>query len=739
MGKPGNHHKRYGARRTGGSATRRARRLGCEQLESRTLLAFLEVGAGAEFTSIQAAVDHARPDDVILIEAGTYPESVDLSRMGIAFSGSTGSVTIRGLSTADVVVSPPSGPALLNSAPWIGDVTIEHITINSPLGAGIDLQNLQGRVEVVDTVFADIAATGLELTEFSGEFSVSDSEFSNVGQGAGNHAIHLAGLEGRGSIARNTIDNAADTAVLLENGGSHEASVMIGENTIRGDSVFFSTTECGVRALLTGDAQTDLTIDNNQLQDLATAAVDVEVGDRAWLQTRWSRTVAGNINGPWAMRLQVDGTAEVAATLSQNSVLDTAEDGLIVEVHGAGCLDAVMWDNLFMSIGAGADADALTIATAADSTGTVDVRVQGNTFETVAGVGGHLLADGAGEVTASVTDNYFNEVNVLGGAAACLLEQAGADSQAAIHLQLHDNTVLASAADAYALHRRGGGDFRLEGTGGDAATSVGETNTGGPVTVSGTVTVVTPGTFDEMIPLRLGGRVWQDAVGDGVRDSDEQPVAAALLTLAGSAVGPVQRITQTDAAGQYEFTGLHAGAYTVAIELDLGYWLTQPDAGGDDTRDSDFDPLAHQTAVTLDAGNDDLSVDAGLVTGWYNIPRPLDVNDDTLITPLDVLLIINDLNSLGPRSLPMPPTAPTLPPPYVDVNGDGVVAPLDVLLVINFLNARSAGAGEAEGESAEPVWAAILQAATTEELRSLHDVPASLDNPQAWCRRLRRV
>lgn len=78
---------------------------------------------------------------------------------------------------------------------------------------------------------------------------------------------------------------------------------------------------------------------------------------------------------------------------------------------------------------------------------------------------------------------------------------------------------------------------------------------------------------------------------------------------------------------------------------------------------------------------------------WRNPADPLDVDANGLIAPLDVLRIINVLNSTGPSELPIP-TAADAPPPYLDPNGDGVVAPLDALVVINHLNAAVQGEGE---------------------------------------------
>ena len=62
------------------------------------------------------------------------------------------------------------------------------------------------------------------------------------------------------------------------------------------------------------------------------------------------------------------------------------------------------------------------------------------------------------------------------------------------------------------------------------------------------------------------------------------------------------------------------------------------------------------------------------------------------VTPLDALLVINDLNFKGSRSV----LAEAISAPYVDTSGDNQVSPLDALLVINQLNrSRANGEGEA--------------------------------------------
>jgi len=91
---------------------------------------------------------------------------------------------------------------------------------------------------------------------------------------------------------------------------------------------------------------------------------------------------------------------------------------------------------------------------------------------------------------------------------------------------------------------------------------------------------------------------------------------------------------------------------------------------------------------------------------WRNPLCPTDVNRDGHIAPVDVLVIVNDVNRYGSRELELPPPIKHW---CLDVNGDGYVTPNDVLRVINDLNrsgARPCGEpefGESEAKGLEGV------------------------------------
>lgn len=79
---------------------------------------------------------------------------------------------------------------------------------------------------------------------------------------------------------------------------------------------------------------------------------------------------------------------------------------------------------------------------------------------------------------------------------------------------------------------------------------------------------------------------------------------------------------------------------------------------------------------------------------WHNAARPMDVNGDLAISPFDVLLVVNYLNSRGSGVI-----SGEAPAAHFDVNNDGMITPLDCLITINYLNGLPASG---EGELGAP-------------------------------------
>ncbi|TCP39551.1 SdrD B-like domain-containing protein [Rhodovulum marinum] len=111
----------------------------------------------------------------------------------------------------------------------------------------------------------------------------------------------------------------------------------------------------------------------------------------------------------------------------------------------------------------------------------------------------------------------------------------------------------------------------------------------------------------------IGDTVWFDADGDGIQDASEAGVANVTVTLLDGDGNEVAS-QATDGNGNYLFEGLAAGDYQVVFELPAGgFAFTTPDAGGDDAADSDADATGATGTITLAAGEENLTVDAGIV------------------------------------------------------------------------------------------------------------------------------
>lgn len=151
--------------------------------------------------------------------------------------------------------------------------------------------------------------------------------------------------------------------------------------------------------------------------------------------------------------------------------------------------------------------------------------------------------------------------------------------------------------------------------------------------------------------------------------------------------GP-QTTAITDSIGTYSFRGLNSDSYLVRT-TPIGSF-------------QGIDPENRLRNATVVAGTATSDIDFGFAVGtshWQNSVDPNDVNNDGIITALDALLIINEINAGGSRDL----RGTNVPfPPYIDVTGDNLLSGIDVLQVVNYINANGGGSGEGEGASLEP-------------------------------------
>jgi protocatechuate 3,4-dioxygenase beta subunit len=109
----------------------------------------------------------------------------------------------------------------------------------------------------------------------------------------------------------------------------------------------------------------------------------------------------------------------------------------------------------------------------------------------------------------------------------------------------------------------------------------------------------------------LGDFVWHDLNANGVQDAGEPGIGGVTVRLFNSS-GMQEAFTVTAANGSYSFTGLTPGSYSVKFDTPNGYIVTPRDMGGNDTKDSDANPVTGLSpVVNLAGGDNNTTIDAG--------------------------------------------------------------------------------------------------------------------------------
>ncbi|MFO0821286.1 MAG: peptidoglycan DD-metalloendopeptidase family protein [Pirellulales bacterium] len=175
----------------------------------------------------------------------------------------------------------------------------------------------------------------------------------------------------------------------------------------------------------------------------------------------------------------------------------------------------------------------------------------------------------------------------------------------------------------------------------------------------------------------------------------------------GVATGTITR-SDSDSSGelQVSLTSSDTGELTVpatvtipAGQISATFTATAVDDGIVDGRNT-----ITITATSTGFISDDATVEVFDPPGNYHNPHnSLDTNDDGQLAPVDALIVVNILNSLGSGSANQIMANYTGDRVYPDSSGDQQIGPVDALLIINFLNF-----GESEGEFASATRDAFL-------------------------------
>ena len=122
----------------------------------------------------------------------------------------------------------------------------------------------------------------------------------------------------------------------------------------------------------------------------------------------------------------------------------------------------------------------------------------------------------------------------------------------------------------------------------------------------------------------VGDFVWNDTDKDGVQDATEAGVQGVTVTLYNSSNTAVAT-TMTDAFGEYSFTYVAVGSYTVGFSNLPAYYVFTTQSTSNDTG-SDANTSGRTNAFTVTAGTSNYSLDAGIYYGkatigdyvWYD-------------------------------------------------------------------------------------------------------------------------
>lgn len=225
------------------------------------------------------------------------------------------------------------------------------------------------------------------------------------------------------------------------------------------------------------------------------------------------------------------------------------------------------------------------------------------------------------------------------------------------------NTQTTGSSNATNLTNTTGGSTAANGS--DANTTTGRTGSFWLASGESELSVDAGIVFAQPSTNSIGDKVWYDADGDGIQDTNEAGVAGVTVTLYASDAVTVVATTVTDANGNYIFTGLPASTdYIVGITPPAGMLLTTTTGttSGNATTNSDFSQTTYKTTTVNSgtAGTQITGVDAGLVT-QSNVAASL--GDKVWL----------DLNANNIQDAGEPGVAGVTVNLYRDANNDGVI------------------------------------------------------------------
>jgi len=196
----------------------------------------------------------------------------------------------------------------------------------------------------------------------------------------------------------------------------------------------------------------------------------------------------------------------------------------------------------------------------------------------------------------------------------------------------------------------------------------------------------------------VSGKVWWDVTGNGSQEPNEPNMPSQVVYIDlndNGAKDSNEPQAVTDGTGAFSFGKLRPGLYTIRYVVQDGWEQTYPGAAG--VSETSF------TGSSMSLFTPGITSFPGVVPSM--LKHRLDVNGDGLVTRIDALLVIMELNAQSTqRSLQDSSALFRVGLDHAtDVSGDGLITPLDVLLVLNAINGGFTSLQSSDSPAVEPL------------------------------------
>lgn len=353
------------------------------------------VGDGGEYSTIMAAVANAKPNTVIYVRAGDYPEVINLAQMGLWESGPGNLAIVSMDGPGQAKLHGGSGLAAIhdNNQPFPGSLWIDGMSIDAAVSSAISLTN-----------FNSLMLTNVTIA------SAGDPDSGDTST----DAISLRVNSGSRTVAllNTNVYNFVRDGLNVQISGSAKANVVIEGGSFKAltDS-YKAKAQKAVNINATGTSTTQLTIYKTVFDSLQNAAVS------ATADSATPVTLTAHISG--------GAMTNVARTAGTNAVE--------IRARGAGAHVVKSWfysNNIFLSN----LSDGIKLEPGAPGTFSSILRV--NKIETLSGAvspmaHGIVIDNGPAPAKAATIANFKLEANTVKNAMGSGLDLHMRTSEAA--------------------------------------------------------------------------------------------------------------------------------------------------------------------------------------------------------------------------------------------------------------------------------------------------------------------